>query len=325
MPVEWTDDPTAFVTRDWTILAESDPGSTFFHTPSYLKLYWEEFGATGLQIAFVREGSETVAVAALDIAGGAATFLGGFEITDYMGPVGLAEARKRSAKELMAALARRDDWEEADLRGLPDDNAWIPALRDGARDAGLAVTVGDDGVAPLLPLPGSFDAYLAQLSGKLRHEVRRKIRRLEEALPSVRLVDATIATLATDFGSFVELHRSSTGEKGKFMHPGMELFFRRLGDALLPEGVFRLTFLEADGEKLAAAVGFRDRRRFLLYNSAYDHARSALAPGIVLIAWLIQDLIEAGGEELDMMKHEEQYKYRLGARRRRVRRLLLQR
>lgn len=325
MPVEWTEDPAAFLSREWAPLLEADPDGRFFHTPRYLKLYWEEFGSGPPRVAFVREGDEAVCVAAFDIAGGMATFLGGFEVTDYLGPVGPRHARDRAAKELVSSFAARDDWETADLRGLAIDSGWQEALAGGARDAALLVETEEDGVAPLLSLPTSFDTYLSSLPGKLRHELRRKRRRLHEAFPSVHLVDATTSTLATDFETFAQLHRDSKGRKGRFMYAGMERFFRRLGDALLLDGTFRLVFLEADGARLAGVVGFRDRGRFLLYNSAYDHSQAALSPGIVLLTMLIEDLIRDGCRELDLMKGDEEYKFRLGAVPRRIGRLLLRR
>ena len=50
MPVEWSDDPRAFASADWTPVAEADPEASVFHTPAFLKLYWEEFGSERLQI-----------------------------------------------------------------------------------------------------------------------------------------------------------------------------------------------------------------------------------------------------------------------------------
>ena len=41
MRVEITDDPTAFRTRDWSALVQADPAGTVFHTPAYLKVWWE--------------------------------------------------------------------------------------------------------------------------------------------------------------------------------------------------------------------------------------------------------------------------------------------
>jgi CelD/BcsL family acetyltransferase involved in cellulose biosynthesis len=323
--VEWIDDPRAFVARDWTPLVEADPEATLFHTPRYLKLYWEEFGTGRLQIAMVGRGADQTAAAALELRDGVLTWLGGFDVTDYMGPVGIPDARDAAAKELMSAVASRDDWREADLAGLPMRSAWLAALRTGAEAAGLFTEVDHDDVAPFLQLPSSFEEYLNGLSGKLRHEIRRKDRRLRGAFADVRLVDATTATISDDIDLFVDLHRSSPGEKGRFMVPGMELFFRRLAAALLPEGRFRLTFLQADGQRLAGAVGFGDGDRFLLYNSAYDHRLRAVSPGMVLTSELIRSAIEEGRRGFDLLKGDLPYKYRYGARPRRIGRLRLRR
>jgi CelD/BcsL family acetyltransferase involved in cellulose biosynthesis len=325
MSVEWTDDPHAFTARDWTRLVEVDPEASVFHTPRYLKLYWEEFGGEQLLLSFVRRSEEDAAAAAFEIRDGTLSWLGGSEVTDYMGPVGRPEAVEGAAKELMTALAARDDWETGDLAGLPARSAWLRALRSGAEAAGLVAEVGDDAVAPFLRLPASYEEYLERLSGKLRHEIRRKDRRLRASFPDVRLVDATPDTLARDLERFVELHRSSVGPKGRFMVPGMELFFRRLADELLPDGTLRLTFLEAGETRIAGAVGFRDRDRFLLYNSAYDDEHRAVAPGMVLLAELIRDAIGEGRRGVDLLKGDLPYKFRFGARPRRIARLLLQR
>jgi len=121
----------------------------------------------------------------------------------------------------------------------------------------------------------------------------------------------------------VALHRSSEGPKGKFMEPGMEIFFRRLGEAFLEAGTFVLTFLEIRGKKLAGTIGFQYEDRFLLYNSAFDHRWKHLSPGMVLVGEDIRVAIEAGCEGFDMLKGDYAYKYRFGAKPRRVRRLVI--
>lgn len=323
MPVEWLEDPSAFITHDWTPLVETDPEATFFHTPAFLKLYWEEFGAERLLIARVLRDGEPVAAAALELRGGVLGWLGGFDVTDYMGPVGLPEHRAWAARELMGDLAERSDWRRADLAGMQLRGHWLPALTEAAEELGLGPAVEPADVAPYLKLPGSYEDYLKVIDSKLRHEIRRKDRRLREAYPDVKLVDSGPDTLGEDLDRFMELHRSSRGEKGRFMVPGMELFFRRLGSTLVEEGTLRLSFLETQGVKIAAAAGFRWRDRFLLYNSAYDHSYRRVAPGMVLIAELIKSSIEGGLRGFDMLKGDLAYKYRFGARPRGIERLRL--
>jgi CelD/BcsL family acetyltransferase involved in cellulose biosynthesis len=328
MAVDWTREPAAFADPEWSALADADPEATLFHTPRFLKPYWEELSAgESLEVATARPAAaaDAAAVAAFAVTGDRLTWLGGFDVTDYMGPVGSPEHRDQAAADLMAAVAARDDWRHADLAGLPEDGRWLPALVEGARRARLPVRVELDGVAPAVRLPSSFDEYLAGLPAKLRHEIRRKDRRLRAAHPDYRVVDSRPETVAEDLDRFVALHRASAGAKGRFMVPGMELFFRRLADELTEDGTLRLAFLEAGGDRIAAAMGFRFRDRFLLYNSAYDHGLSGLAPGMVLVAELIRDAIEEGRSVLDMLKGDLGYKYRFGARPRRVCRLLIDR
>ena len=325
MTVEWTEDPTAFVTRDWSSLVDADPQASVFHTPRFLKLYWEELGAGGLRLAFVVRDGVDVATSAFELRDGVLTWLGGFDVTDYMGPVGPPEHREVAAAELMGAAAAWEDWTKADLAGLPADGSWIAGLAGGADRVGLAVRIAEDGVAPFLELPRTYRGYLAGLPSRLRHEIRRKDRRMREAFPDARVVDATPDTLGKDLDRFVELHRASVGQKGRFMVPDMEQFFRRAGDELLDDGTFRLAFLETGEEKIAGAIGFRFRDRFLLYNSAYDHERAGLSPGMVLVSELIRSAIDEGRAGFDMLKGDLGYKYRFGARPRRVSRLLLSR
>jgi CelD/BcsL family acetyltransferase involved in cellulose biosynthesis len=325
--LSWSDDPASFASPGWAALAEADPAATPFHTPEYLKLYWEELGGRLLTVV-VTEGGEAVAACAFELEDGLLRFLGGTEVTDYQGPVARPAGRDRAAKELLAGLAglaARDDWREADLRGLPEDSPWLGTLAMAAPDAGLVAEVVEDDVAPWLDLPGSFDEYLAGLRGKLRHEIRRKGRRLEEAFPGARLVDATPESLREDLDLFLTWHRASPGQKSRFMRPGMELFFRRLAEGLLPEGRLRLVFLDHGGRRLAGVLAFPWRDRLLLYNAAFDRELGALAPGMVLIAGLIRDLIRSGVRALDMLKGDLDYKYRFGARPRSVQRVAVRR
>ena len=329
MDITFSEDGRDFTRRDWSSLVTADPGGTVFHTPGYLKLYWEEFAEQPehLLLAFAEERGAQVGAVAFERLGNTLRFLGGTEITDYMGPVALSESIGAVAKELFAALGRRDDWGTADLRGLPEDGPWLDHLAKAAIELGwgVEVTADQNGVAPFLPIPGSYEDYLAGLPAKLRHEIKRKARRLESEAGSYQVTVAQQESLEEYLDRFVALHRSSEGPKGVFMQPGMEIFFRRLGEEFLPRGIFNLTFIEVGGIKVAGTIGFRFEGTYSLYNSAFDHEWRHLSPGMVLVAEDIRIAIEAGCGAFDLLKGDYGYKYRFGSYPRDVKRIVVTR
>jgi len=325
----WSEDARDFQRRNWSAIAHEDPAGTFFHQPAFLKLYWEEFGETPehLLLGFGEVDGRQVGAVAFERVGETLRFLGGTEITDYMGPVAVPEHRPAFAQVLWAALVARDDWATADLWGLAEDAGWLGLLREAATDHGCTVedAPDHDGVAPFLSLPSTWEGYLESLPSKMRHELKRKAKKLETDGGPVRIVTAGTQDLVPLLDRFVELHRMSEGPKGVFMVPGMEIFFRRLGEAFLSSGAFRLHFIEVGGDLAAGTIGFRWADRFYLYNSAFDRSWGSLAPGMVLVGEDIRLAIEDGATGFDMLKGDYAYKYRFGAQPRPVRRIVVTR
>ena len=84
--------------------------------------------------------------------------------------------------------------------------------------------------------PDTWEGYLERLPAKLRHEIKRKARKLEAEVGPCTICRPPRRRSSAFLDRFVELHRMSEGPKGVFMQPGMEIFFRRLGEAFLPRG-----------------------------------------------------------------------------------------
>ena len=329
MRIQFSDDARDFQRRNWSALVQEDPAGTFFHQPAFLKLYWEEFGETPehLLLGFGEVDGAQVAAVAFERVGETLRFLGGTEITDYMGPVAVPEHRRAFAASLWSALDARDDWADADLWGLAADTGWYDMLGDAAQVHGLAIEEAPDhdGIAPFLRLAPTWEGYLESLPSKMRHEIKRKAKKLEAEGGPLRIVTAGTQDLVPLLDRFVELHRMSEGPKGVFMVPGMEIFFRRLGETFLSSGAFRMHFIEVGGELAAGTIGFRWADRFFLYNSAFDRSWGNLAPGMVLVGEDIRLAIEDGASGFDMLKGDYAYKYRFGAEPRAVRRMVVTR
>ncbi|MGI9648713.1 MAG: GNAT family N-acetyltransferase, partial [Acidimicrobiia bacterium] len=226
---------------------------------------------------------------------GTISLLGDEDLTDYHSPLG------EGAGALLAQyLESRPPGSRYRFDSLPAEAAGDLA---SATEAAGAVP---HEAAFRIDLPASFDDFLAGLSKKERHEMRRKHRRFDEALGPPRLLAGT----PDPVGAFVDLHRLAEGRKGKFMTREREGFFRDL--AALPEA--RVDILAgAGGAPVAASIGFQDERAFYLYNSAYDPAAAASSPGMVLLWKLFESVIDDGVVLFDFLKGDEAYKLRLGA------------
>ena len=161
--------------------------------------------------------------------------------------------------------------------------------------------------AAVLNLPNQYEAYLAQLDKKQRHETRRKRRRFVEILGEPRL-ERTAG--ADAISRFAEMHRTAAGDKGTFMTDDMERYFLSLHSGA--DGLVDFLY-GGHTTPVAAAFGFEDEDSYYLYNSAYDPGASAASPGIVLVSELISRTIEDDRARFDFLKGDEVYKYRLGA------------
>ncbi|MET0852440.1 MAG: GNAT family N-acetyltransferase [Candidatus Rokuibacteriota bacterium] len=237
--------------------------------------------------------------------------VGGEDVSDYLD---LAAAPGAEAAVWEALLQQRgDDAAVWDLRGLRPESPTLAVLPALAVARGLVATAEREERCPILPLPATWDEYLARLSGKDRHELRRKMRKLEAELPAVTVrAHTSVDGWDEAMTSFLTLHRASRTGKARFMDERMERFFRRSLRALLAARWMRLWFLESAGAPVAGFLCMEYGGSVGLYNSGFDPAHAKLAPGIVLLGHVIRDAIERGVPVFDFLRGEEPYKYSFG-------------
>jgi CelD/BcsL family acetyltransferase involved in cellulose biosynthesis len=300
---------------EWLDLWRRDPAASPFHTPQYARAAWEtELGADrALAVIEMRRDAALAGLASVTIdVDETLRFLGNEAVTDYLGPI--SDPADRDA--VSAAFIQAIDglaWSAAELFGLAAESGWPEVLARAAKAAGYEVEESQQDVCPRIAPLGTYDEYLAALDGKLRHEIRRKARRLErEAGPyAIRVSDRS--TLDADLATFYEMHRSSSGPKGRFMHEDIAVLFTQIARAFEQEGWLRLTWLDIAGEAAAGTFSFAEKGIWSVYNSVYDHRKGDFAPGMVLMAETIRLATEEHCHVFDMLRGDEPYKYRFGA------------
>lgn len=243
-------------------------------------------------------------------ADGTLRFAGG-ELTDEQDVV----APAGQEREIATAVCRwivRETPPRVRLEFVPEEVPTLEVAAGVLAESGYRVDRSRLITSPRLALPGDFETYVQGLGKKERHELRRKIRRLENATQaSFRW--ASDAERGATLDRFLALHRLSRGEKADFMTQDVERFFRDIADALAPLGRLRLGVLRAHDEDAAVLFAFAYRGTLALYNAAYDPALASLSIGIVSHAWAIREAIRERLDTYDLLRGDEPYKYDLGA------------
>ncbi len=254
--------------------------------------------------------------------------LGSIEISDYLDLIVAPEDLSAFVPALLDFLASSPDlpaWTLLDCYNLIETSPTLPALQAAAQARGWAYQAEKLQHCPAIPLAGDWESYLAGIDKKQRHEIRRKMRRIESPENSVRWYIANDqAQLTEEVEAFFDL-MAYDPEKKTFLTPEMRTQMQLVAQAASDAGWLQLAFIEIDGEKAAAYLNFDYANQIWVYNSGINFDLGSFSPGWVLLGYLIQWAIENKRHSFDFMRGEEDYKYRFGGIDRRVMRAILRR
>ncbi len=303
----------------WSELLAGDVDGHIFATPEWNRVWWEEFGeGKDLFVLTMNDEDGLLAIVPLyrkvEQGRRVLRFVGGIDLTDYLGPICATRNRDRVAAQLVSWLSQADiEWDEFDAHNMPVPFGFAEFFVDRVDRAGFAFTLDQEETSAVLLLAKDWDAYLQGLDSKDRHELRRKRRRIEREHPDATIRTATEDTLDQDLKMFIEMHRGAEGHKGHFMKPEIATFFDRVAHAFAPLGWLRIDLLEIGERPVASTFSFDLNGTFYLYNSAYEPDVAWLSPGFVLVSELVKSCVERGLERFDFLRGPERYKYQLGA------------
>lgn len=338
MRVELRTDDTALETLKsvWADLHRRSRTATLYNTAQWAQVWWRHFGKPGsLRLFLVRDeddapiGLAPMALTTDEEGEPVLRYLGGVDVSDYLDALAVAGREQEVAAGLLAGWAdvpctgaRR-----VDLRAVPHVSPLREAFSRLAPGAGFKVQVERDDVCPVITLPETWEAYLAQLDGKQRRELRRKVRKAgHEVLVSwYQVRNGPPSGLDEAMETFFDLHARSDPTKAAFMTPRMRAFFRDVAQIAAQEGWLALSVLLVNGQPAASYLTFDYDNQILLYNSGHDPTLvPEMSPGWVLLAYGIEHAISLGRRRFDFLRGDEEYKFRFGGQAEPVWRLQLE-
>jgi CelD/BcsL family acetyltransferase involved in cellulose biosynthesis len=257
-------------------------------------------------------------------------------------PANMPAAADALVEELAVDPGHPEPWAVVDLRRLrqADPATEILAAAFGRREVaeGWTLNVEREDVCPVIRLPqgADFEAYLATLGKKERHEIRRKVRRAESK-GDIELVESTDPV--RDLDAFIDLHQRKWGGRGLFPdtvggaqgRAFVRSLFEHFGaattgpDAVPDHPTIHLGFLTVAGRRIAAEIHFETAGSLLYYNAGVDPEAKSLSPGVVQLELLVRRAIDRGKCRVDLLRGDEPYKYEWGAVDEPVQRILVRR
>ncbi|MYD36561.1 MAG: GNAT family N-acetyltransferase [Dehalococcoidia bacterium] len=312
--VQW--EPLGAVTGEWPELFTRSATQSIF-----LSLPWQTAWAIDCcgsvdehPVLTVRENSDGSlrGIAPLNHGKGSVTFGLDYNVTDYQDILS-DPGEEESVWEAILDYGVSEGWASIELTGVRDDSPSTQILESRASEHGWRADRSVWDVSPYVELPESWDEHVQSLSKKDRHELRRKLRRLEASGDAeYRIYDHEHDELPEALESFVSLMGKSSEAKSDFLTPERRSFLETLTRTMADADSLQLAFLDVGGKPVSATMSFLEGDRLLLYNSGYDPEYRHLSVGLLLKAYELRGAIEQGLREYDFLRGNEPYKYDLG-------------
>ena len=309
----------------WNAILEESASHVPFLRHEYLRTWWQTLGGgewkqADLLVVVAYEGEKIVGIAPLFFSHNrqgepALLLVGSIEVSDYLDVIARPEDLPAFIDGLFNFLQSQNlpPWKVLDWYNLFENSPTLPAMQSAADRLGWTYSCDRLQHSPHILLPGSWEDYLAGIDKKQRHEIRRKMRRLEESGLEVRAyVVEDQEALKAEAEAFLAL-MAQDPEKAAFLSPAMREFMHSVIRCAFTAGCLQLAFLEINGEKAAAYLNFDYLNRIWVYNSGLDRKFTEFSPGWVLLGYLLKWANEQKAVEFDFMRGDEEYKYRFGA------------
>ena len=307
----------AAVKKEWNDCLSLSSQNSVFLTFEWFYSWWKSFGEDqSLRILLFRDSRGVLnGIAPMMLTQQSLSFLASREVTDYCDLI-IPKGKEEEVIEsfLIEIMANRGEMDRLALINIREESSTIPVLTRLAEKFDLPFTLEETEFALRLELPKVYESYVSQLSRKNRHELRRKVKKLEELSDVVIERISDPEKIRIHLETFIGLHRRSSPAKNRFWQKkGMAGFFEDVATFFSQQGWMEFYLLSMDGQITASLLCFIYQNEVLFYNVAFDPNFAAFSPGIFLFNRAIERAIAEGIWRVDFLRGREKYKYNFGA------------
>jgi len=317
------------LTEEWNSFLDTAAIDCVFLTHEWFCSWWECLsGKNGLEVLlFKEEQDQIIGIAPLMTDGQNLRFIASHEVTDYCDFMCLPDKKVEFFKNLLHYfLENYQDRTHLEFINIPASSSTCALVPEMAANYGFSHSLRETEVTPVLSVPSTYKDYTNSLKRKNRHELRRKLKRIER-LDGIKIKKITETRhLMPAVESFISLHKKRSPEKQAFWTTeGMPDFFKNVVHRCSKKGWVEMNVLFFEDSLIAALLNFLYGNDVLFYNVAYDLDYAAFSPGFYLFHASIVDAISRGNGSIDFLRGREKYKYDFGAKECKIYSLILKR
>jgi len=297
--------------REWDALLDDSPArGTIFLRHAFLRIWLDNFAPRArLRVLLARDGGGTLQAALPLIE--QRQRLCGVPVNALVSASNphscrfdlLARDGAAASSAFFQHLAADDRWDVLRVGDIPEGgNGW--RLLDCFRRDGWPTGTWESLRSPYVPLPSRWEELVSGLSSKLRQNLRRRRRKLEEKgkVTFERCSGGEDLEARLESGYALE----SSGWKGRrgtaiALSPATRGFYTELARWAARENVLALRFLCAGGRPVAFHYALAAGDRYFLLKPGYDESLGDCSPGQLLMEEALKDCVSAGLRELDFL------------------------
>jgi CelD/BcsL family acetyltransferase involved in cellulose biosynthesis len=276
----------------WEQLAQSRGAAPFLH-PGWMRSWWNAFGAGEQEILAAFDSGRLVGILALFRRRGVLATMSNWH-SPYLAPLAHGPEPLAALGDALASQPVH----HIRLFCMPDDENVVGPLRQALETSGWRPHSRALFRSPYLDLRElEWDVYENSLPRKMRAEIRRRRRKLEqEGALELQIVDGGGDLIRIlDEGLAIEGSGWKTKEASAIADRLDTLsFYRSMATWAAERGWLRLAFLRLAGRALAFDLCLEHEGTHYLLKTGYDPAFRAFGPGVLIRHEMIRRAFQSG-------------------------------
>ncbi len=302
------------VQNQWDDLLTGCPKQTVFLTSEWLTAWWKHW-QTGKELWLVTAWLEGKLVGAAPLMKTMVRKYGlKYRLLHSLGAPNTDESdffTRGNDLEILGALcdylqSQRSQWDALELNEFHSENPSAKFIESYFTERGCVIRARKN-LHYHIPITESWDGYWKKLSKNLRHNIERRLRRVQENHQlNFQVIEGRDLAWADFEAIFAVNARGNYPEKYKSEQE--RGFHRELMERMRDQNWIRITVLRFDEQPVAYDYGFIVHGKFEDWRTGFDLTYADWATGTLMLYFELKYLFTEKYQDLDFLRGEYNYK-----------------